>query len=260
MAPLVMGILNVTPDSFSDGGNGTGVEDAVVRARQMLAEGADLVDIGGESTRPGANPVPVEQELERILPVVRALSSECRISVDTRNLAAGEVAVEAGATVVNDVSANPELIELAARHKVGYVLMHAQGDPRTMQINPTYDDVVGEVYGYLREQAAACRRMGVEELWVDPGFGFGKTLQHNLDLVAALPELVKQGDKVLVGVSRKGFVGRISGGTPVTERAEGSMALAAWAMACGVDVVRVHDVAVTATARERLKAGNGVWV
>jgi dihydropteroate synthase len=248
--PLVMGILNVTPDSFSDGGEWFEPERAVARGHEMVAEGADLVDIGGESTRPGARPVPLGEELRRVLPVVEALAEVARVSVDTTKPEVAEAAVRAGATLVNDVSAS--LFEVAAEHGVGWVAMHRKGLPADMQRAPAYDDVVAEVTAYLAERAGEARAAGVSEVWVDPGIGFGKTGAHNLALLAALPDLVALGLPVLVGTSRKSFLGTLCGppGHPaaVHDRLAGSLATATWAMVCGASMVRVHDVAASVQA------------
>ncbi len=255
--PLVMGILNVTPDSFSDGGEWFEAGRAVARGHEMVAEGADIVDVGGESTRPGATPVSLEDELHRVLPVVEALAEVVRVSVDTTKPEVAEAAVRAGATLVNDVSAS--LFEVAAEHGVGWVAMHHKGLPADMQRAPAYDDVVTEVTAYLAERADAARAAGVSEVWVDPGIGFGKTGAHNLELLAALPGLVALGLPVLVGTSRKSFLGTLCGPpghpAPVRERLAGSLATATWAMACGASMVRVHDV--TASVHAATLVGTG---
>ena len=249
MASLVMGVLNVTPDSFSDGGRFSSPDQAVAAGLRLAAEGAGIVDVGGESTRPGAEPVEVAEEIERVLPVVSALAAAgVRVSIDTRHAAVASAAVAVGATVVNDVSASEELMAVAAAAGAGYVAMHAQGEPRTMQVAPHYDDVVAEVSGFLAAAATRARRAGCPEVWVDPGIGFGKTVDHNLALLAALPELVAAGSPVVVGASRKGFLGTLTGGAPVHDRLEASVAVAVWAFACGVQVVRAHDVAETVQA------------
>jgi dihydropteroate synthase len=254
MVPLVMGVLNVTPDSFSDGGRFLDQEAAVARGREMLAEGADLIDVGGESTRPGAAPVDADEERRRVVPVIEALAGEgARVSVDTMKASVAEAAIEAGATLVNDVSAS--LHEVAAAHSVGWIAMHMQGDPRTMQQHPHYDDVVGEVRDFLVARASAAADAGVGEVWIDPGIGFGKDLGHNLALLAHLRELVDAGWPVLVGTSRKSFIGRLLAASdgvdepvPVDDRLDGSLATATWAMEQGVGMVRVHDVAPTVQA------------
>ncbi len=244
--PLVMAVLNVTPDSFSDGGAFQAPEAAIERARRMAAEGADLIDIGAESTRPGAEPVGLEEELARLLPVIEGigrLDLGVPLSVDTAKPAVADRAVAAGADLVNDVSgAGEAMLEVAARHGVPVIAMHMQGEPRTMQREPLYVDVVAEVRDYLAERAAAGRRHGVDVL-VDPGIGFGKTLEHNLELLANLHELRQIGAPVVLGVSRKSFLDRLLGGVPVEQRLSGTLAVNAWAAALGIaDVLRVHDV------------------
>jgi dihydropteroate synthase len=248
---LVMGILNVTPDSFSDGGAWFDTDQAVAHGRAMIAEGADIVDVGGESTRPGAAPVPVGEELRRVVPVVEALAPEVRVSIDTTKPEVAEAAVAAGATLVNDVSAL--LWPVAARHGVGWVAMHRKGTPSDMQHAPSYADVVGEVREFLVDRASLARSAGVEEVWIDPGIGFGKTVRHNLELLASLDDLAGMGFPVLVGTSRKGFLGVVAPSSdgqpaPVDERLPGSIATAVWAMARGATMVRVHDVAETVQA------------
>jgi dihydropteroate synthase len=253
-----MGVLNVTSDSFSDGGLYVDREAAVRRGRQMVAEGADIVDIGGESTRPGASAVPPDEELHRVLPVVEALSGEVRVSIDTTKASVARAALAAGASLLNDVSSS--LAAVAAEHGAGFVAMHRRGMPTDMQLNPHYDDVVGEVRRYLERCVTQARAAGVTEVYIDPGIGFGKSVRHNLQLLAALPQLVATGVPVLVGTSRKAFIGHLGvGGSPdgrvgevpplgTDDRLEGSLATAVWAMACGVAVVRVHDVAATVQA------------
>jgi len=243
-----MGVLNVTPDSFSDGGRFTGPDDAVAQGHALVADGADWVDVGGESTRPGAEPVDEAEELRRVLPVVEALAAAgIRVSIDTRKAAVARAAVGAGATLLNDVGA--QLGDVAAELGVAWAAMHAQGDPATMQLSPSYADVVAEVRDELVERATRAQAAGVPEVWIDPGIGFGKTAAHNLALLAHLDELVATGFPVLVGSSRKAFLGQLLGASdgatgPVgtDDRLEGSLATATWAMACGVAMVRVHDV------------------
>jgi dihydropteroate synthase len=245
-----MGILNVTPDSFSDGGHYLATDRAVARGRAMVAEGADVVDVGGESSRPGATPVGTDEELRRVVPVVEALAGEVRVSVDTVKPDVARAAVAAGATLLNDVSA--ELWPVAADLGVGWVAMHRQGTPATMQVAPHYDDVVAEVATMLAERAARATAAGVDEVWVDPGIGFGKTVDHNLELLAATDRLAGLGAPLLVGTSRKGFLGVLAGTAgvpaPVGERLAGSLATATWALAHGARMVRVHDVAATVEA------------
>jgi dihydropteroate synthase len=244
-----MGVLNVTPDSFSDGGRWLDPDAAVAHGLRMVAEGADVIDVGGESTRPGAEPVPADEELRRVLPVVEALAAHVRVSIDTRKPEVAEAAIEAGATLVNDVSAS--LAPVAAAAGVGWVAMHMQGEPRTMQQAPAYDDVVAEVRAFLVERASSS---GVDDVWIDPGIGFGKTLEHNLTLLRHLGELVATGYPVVVGTSRKAFLGRLTGGAEVDDRVEASVATAAWSLSQGAAMVRVHDVAPTVTAARLLDA------
>ncbi len=247
-----MGVLNVTPDSFSDGGLWLDPDAAVSHGLRMVAEGADVIDVGGESTRPGAEPVGLDEELRRVVPVVEALTAHVRVSFDTRKAEVAEAAIEAGATLVNDVSAS--LAPVAAAHNVGWVAMHMQGDPRTMQQAPAYDDVVAEVRAFLVERAAsAC----IDDVWIDPGIGFGKTLEHNLSLLRHLNELVATGYPVVVGTSRKGFLGRLTAGAGPDDRVEASVATAAWAMSQGAAMVRVHDVAPTVAAAMLLGVDEG---
>jgi dihydropteroate synthase len=246
-----MGVLNVTPDSFFDGGRFLDADVAIARGREMFAEGADIVDVGGESSRPGAEPVCLEEELRRVLPVVRALAPHGRISIDTMKPEVAAQACAAGATLVNDVAGR--CIDVAARAGAGVVVMHMQGEPATMQRGPRYGDVVAEVFAALDDGAVRARGAGISEVYVDPGIGFGKTVEHNLALLAALPDLVARGTPVLVGTSRKSFLGKViadPGGKarPTDERFEGSLATAVWAMACGCAIVRAHDVNETAQA------------
>lgn len=250
---LVMGILNVTPDSFSDGGRFVDVERAVDHGRELARQGAEIIDVGGESTRPGADPVGTAEEVERVVPVIAALAPHVRVSVDTAKAEVAAAAVEAGATLINDVSAS--LHEVAAEHGVGWVAMHMQGEPRTMQVEPTYGDVVAEVEAYLRERAEVARRVGIREVWLDPGIGFGKTPSHNWQLLAAIDRLAAIGVPVAVGTSRKGFLGAamaraddLDGPVPTGDRLEGSVATAVRAVADGAAMVRVHEVAATVAA------------
>ncbi len=246
MATRVMGVLNVTPDSFSDGGRWTDPEAALARGLEMRAEGADVVDVGGESTRPGAEPVGEDEERRRVVEVVAALARHVSVSIDTRSAAVAEAALAAGATLVNDVSAS--LWPVAAAGGAGWVAMHMQGDPSTMQRAPSYGDVVAEVQSFLLDRARQARTAGVAEVWIDPGIGFGKTLEHNLALLRHLDRLVATGVPVLVGASRKRFLGALLGDAPPDDRLEGSVAVAVWAALSGVDMVRVHDVAATVHA------------
>jgi dihydropteroate synthase len=255
--PLVMGILNVTPDSFADGGRYLAADAAIAHGLEMVAEGADIIDVGGESSRPGAEPVPEAVEMARVIPVVEALAPVVRVSIDTVKPAVAAAALRAGASVVNDVSSS--LSEVAAAGDAGWVTVHMQGSPATMQAAPHYDDVVSEVFGFVLDRARAARAAGVREVWVDPGIGFGKTVAHNLSLLHHLPELVAGAADagcagVLVGTSRKRFLGVLAAlpgndqALGVDERVEGSLATAALAMVAGAAVLRVHDVAVTVQA------------
>jgi len=248
-----MGVVNVTPDSFSDGGRYLDHDAAIAHGRALAAAGADVVDVGGESTRPGADPVPVADEIERVLPVIAALAPIVRVSVDTRKAEVAAAAVAAGATLVNDVSAT--LHEVAAATGAGWVSMHMQGDPRTMQRDPHYADVVDDVRSFLVERAETAVAAGVEEVWIDPGIGFGKTVDHNLELLARLGELVASGFPVLLGTSRKRLLGvllaeadGIAGPVVADDRIEGSLATAVWGYAAGARMVRAHDVAATVAA------------
>jgi dihydropteroate synthase len=247
-----MGVLNVTPDSFSDGGRWLDPDAAVAHGLAMAAEGADVVDVGGESTRPGAAEVPIEEELRRVLGVVDALVGEVRVSIDTRKREVAEAALDAGATIVNDVSAS--LYDVAAVHEAGWVAMHMRGTPLTMQQEATYDDVVSEVREFLLHRVRLALAAGVTEIWIDPGLGFAKTAEHNLSLLARLDELVATGHPVLVGASRKSFIGRLTGDATVEDRFEGSLAAAVWAMQKGAAMVRVHDVRATLQAARLVEA------
>ena len=246
-----MGILNVTPDSFSDGGQFQRLDAALAGARKMLGEGAAIIDVGGESTRPGAQSVAVTDELERVIPVIEAIESELSVSIciDTSKPEVMETAVAAGAVMINDVMAlrAEGAIETARDLQVPVCIMHMQGMPRTMQENPRYDDVVTEVREFLLRRIDACvsAGMGADKLIIDPGFGFGKTLQHNLTLLANLDVLVDTGHPLLVGLSRKSMIAAMLG-RPVDRRAVASAALALIAVQKGADIVRVHDVAETA--------------
>jgi dihydropteroate synthase len=241
----VMGVLNVTPDSFSDGGFWIDPVLAIDHARTMIDEGADVIDVGGESTRPGATPVDADEEIRRVVPVIEALASQTTVSVDTRKEAVARAAVAAGATIINDVSAS--LWPVAAETGAGWVAMHMPADPAVMQQHAHYRDVVAEVSAYLVERAERASAAGVADIWIDPGIGFGKTVDHNLTLLRHLDVLVDTGWPVLVGTSRKSFLGAILAGaggatTPVSDRLEGSVATSAWAITCGAAMVRVHDV------------------
>jgi len=243
----IMGIVNVTPDSFSDGGRHATQDAAVAHGLALLAEGADVLDVGGESTRPGAQPVPAEEEAARVVPVVRRLAEAgAIISVDTMKASVAQAALAAGARIVNDVTAgrDPAMLPLVAREGAGVVLMHMQGEPRTMQQAPRYHDVVKEVAQHLHERARAATAAGVapEAIALDPGIGFGKTQEHNLALLRGLPEIAMLGYPVLVGASRKGFLGALTGVADPADRVEASLAAHVLAAERGASIVRVHDV------------------
>ena len=257
---LVMGIVNVTPDSFSDGGRFSDPALAVARGLELVAQGADLLDVGGESSRPGAEPISTDEELARVVPVIRGLAAATAvpISVDTAKAAVAAAALGAGALVVNDITAlgDPEMAGFVLRHRAGLVLMHMQGTPRTMQLAPHYDDVVGEVAAFLQARLRAAVEAGIAESSVvlDPGIGFGKTARHNIRLLADLGELGKLGRPVLLGVSRKGFLGRLLD-RPVGDRLAASLAAACFALTLGsAQILRVHDVPETRDAARVIAA------
>ncbi len=257
---LIMGIVNVTPDSFSDGGEYFNTDAAVHRALEMIDQGADIIDIGGESTRPGASPTKPSQELARILPVIEALSRQHDnlISIDTQKAEVADKALAAGASIINDVSAlsqDPGMLKVAARYDAGVILMHMRGEPRTMQADPQYDDVVNDVSDYLKERIEICVQAGLERdtLAVDPGIGFGKTLEHNLALLANLKILAAAGRPVVVGLSRKSFLGKITG-RETDQRLAGSLAGLAYSVLQGAHIMRVHDVAESADVAAVLTA------
>lgn len=246
---LVMGVLNVTPDSFSDGGRFESIDRAVAQAEAMAAEGADLIDIGGESTRPGSSPVPEAEQIARVAPVIREVSRRVPItlSVDTTRAAVAQAALDAGATLINDICAgidDPAMLPLTARAGAPIVLMHMKGTPATMQADPRYVDVVREVGEFLRQRLAAAVQAGIaaERVLLDPGIGFGKTVEHNLELLRGLDELAAIGRPLVVGTSRKGFIGRITGVADPGDRLFGTAATVAWSVEHGAGIVRVHDV------------------
>ncbi len=261
---LLMGVLNVTPDSFSDGGFYLDPARAVERALALEAEGADLIDIGGESSRPGASPVSSEEESRRILPVLERLAGKLSIpvSIDTRRSPVAREALARGAAIINDISAlrdDPELGGMVASSGATVILMHMKGDPRTMQSDPRYDDVVAEVAGFLAERARAAQSVGIDRsrLWVDPGIGFGKTVEHNLELIRSLDRIVGLGFPVVIGPSRKSFIGKITG-AEVHDRLDGTAAAVTAAILHGAHIVRVHDVAAmrrTARMADALRRG-----
>jgi len=244
----LMGVVNVTPDSFSDGGLYLDPEAAISHGWELVAAGAEILDVGGESTRPGADPVDAEEELRRVVPVVRGLRQlGCDISVDTSKARVAEAALESGATIVNDVTAlrgDPGMAALCAGRGAGVVLMHMLGDPRTMQDDPRYDDVVAEVRSFLAERLEAAVAAGIaeERIWLDPGIGFGKTAAHNMELLRRLGELRQLGRPLVIGTSRKSFIGKVDG-SAAGERLGGTIASSVLAAAEGAEVLRVHDVA-----------------
>ncbi|MGA7964396.1 MAG: dihydropteroate synthase [Gammaproteobacteria bacterium] len=263
-APRVMGVLNITPDSFSDGGRFLEPEAAVGHACAMVEAGAAIIDIGAESTRPGASPVSASEELDRLLPVLERLVSELKvpISVDTSKAEVITAVTASGASLINDVYAlrAPGALEAAAAAECAICLMHMQGEPRTMQIAPHYDDVVGEVCDFLEARANACEDVGIarDHLLLDPGFGFGKTSAHNLSLLRHLPELLDLGYPVLVGFSRKSMIGELSGVMDPEARLAGSLAAASLAVWLGASMVRVHDVTATVEALSIIHAARSL--
>lgn len=243
----LMGVVNVTPDSFSDGGQFLDAEAAVRHGGELLRDGAAILDVGGESTRPGAEEVDEAEELRRVEPVVAGLAGEATVSIDTSKLAVAEAALDAGASIVNDVTAfqrDPGMAALCAERDAGVVLMHMPGSPRTMQDDPRYGDVVDDVKAFLvgRMEFAVGEGVAEERIWLDPGIGFGKTLEHNLELLRRLGELRELGRPLVIGTSRKSFIGKVDG-SAVDERIGGSIASSVLAVAEGADVLRVHDVA-----------------
>ena len=250
--PLVMGVLNVTPDSFSDGGQLQGADEALAAAAEMVEAGADLIDVGGESTRPGSLPIDPEEQIRRVVPVVRAIRQaglRVTLSIDTTRASVAAAALDAGADVVNDISAgrdDPALLPLVAARDVPVVLMHMQGTPATMQLNPSYSDVTSEVIAFLKARLEVARQAGIaaRSILLDPGIGFGKTLEHNLQLLRDTSRIASElaPHPLLIGSSRKGFIGSITGETDPARRQFGTAATVAWAVANGAAVVRVHDV------------------
>lgn len=258
---MLMGIVNVTPDSFSDGGQFFSTEAAVQHGLDLLAEGADILDIGGESTRPGAAPVSAEEEMRRVLPVLEKLVPQCSvpISIDTRKPAVAEAALKAGASIVNDIGAGSQeaqMWQFVARFKAGYIAMHMQGSPQTMQVHPTYTDVVAEVGEFFTQRLKLMSESGVklDQIVLDVGIGFGKTLEHNLRLIAALARFKTYGRPLLLGVSRKSFIGQVSEAPDLASRLPGSLACACWAVLAGVNLIRTHDVAATRRTVRMLEA------
>jgi dihydropteroate synthase len=252
MSPKVMGVVNVTPDSFSDGGRYLDAGAAIAHGEELARDGAEILDVGGESTRPGAEPVEEAEELRRVEPVVEGLAGKAIVSIDTSKATVAEAALDAGAEIVNDVTAlrgDAEMGALCAERGVTVVLMHMPGTPRTMQDDPRYDDIVEDVKAFLAERTEAAVAVGIaeERIWLDPGIGFGKTVEHNLELLRRLGELRELGRPLVIGTSRKSFIGRIDG-SAVDERIGGTIASSVLAAAEGGDVLRVHDVAEMAQA------------
>lgn len=262
--PRVMGVCNVTPDSFSDGGDHADPESAIAFARDLVSAGADIVDVGGESTRPGARPVRAGEELDRVLPVVEALARDgtC-VSIDTRHARVMEAAIDAGAIIVNDVSAlagDPDALATVAARDVSVILMHMQGTPETMQDDPTYADVIDDVYDALAERVRVCLGAGISagRIAVDPGLGFGKTTRHNLALLDGLAQFHGLGCALAIGASRKRFIGELTGTSQPKARVPGSIAAALVAVSRGAQIVRVHDVAATRQALDVWCAANAM--
>ena len=251
---LVMGVVNVTPDSFSDGGRFLRVDDAVAQGLRLAAEGADYLDIGGESSRPGAEEVGEQEELDRVAPVIERLAAgvDVPVSIDTYKPSVARECLRLGARMINDISGlgDPEMIRVATEAGASVVIMHMRGRPKTMQRDPHYDDVVGEVRTFLHERAAQAREAGIEDVIVDPGIGFGKTAAHNFEILRRLAAFTSLGFPVLVGPSRKSFLGALPSGLPPEQRLEGTLAAVAVAVVNGAAIVRVHDVAATKRAVE----------
>jgi dihydropteroate synthase len=257
---LLMGIVNVTPDSFSDGGQFLAPEAAADHALQLIDDGADLLDIGGESSRPGALPVPVDEELRRVIPVLDRLLPQISVpvSIDTVKSAVAQAALDRGVEIINDISGlhhDPRMVDLAARTAAGVCIMHMQGTPQTMQLDPHYTDVIREVRDSLKEnlQRLSARGIDPQKICVDPGIGFGKTTAHNLELLRHIAEFHALGRPVLVGHSRKGFIGKITADSSA-ERTSGTLVVAVWLAACGVQIIRLHDVAPARQALAMFKA------
>jgi dihydropteroate synthase len=244
-----MGVLNVTPDSFSDGGKFFDHDKAIEQGLQMVAEGATIIDVGPESTRPGAQAVTTDEQVRRTIPVITKLAKKIKacISIDTTNYEVAKAALDAGANIINDITAlaDKRMAQLAAEQKVPVILMHMQGTPRTMQVEPKYDDVVAEVLKFLLERAKRAEKLGISKkrIFIDPGIGFGKTVEHNLKLLANLDKFVKTSYRVLIGPSRKWFIGKLTGKENPADRAFGTAAAVALCASAGVSIVRVHDVA-----------------
>jgi dihydropteroate synthase len=261
---LIMGVLNVTPDSFSDGGQFFEPDKAIKHGLKMAADGAAIIDVGGESARPGSAPVSPGQQIKRVVPVIKALCKEIDlpISIDTCNFEVAEAALDAGAAMINDITAlsDERIGRLAAEQQVPVVLMHMQGTPQTMQIEPKYDDVVAEVLVFLLDRAERAEQLGIpkERIFIDPGFGFGKTLEHNILILRSIHKFVETGYRVLIGTSRKRFIGQITGKENPAERIFGTAATVALCVAAGVSIVRVHDVTEMADVIKVIQASTKV--
>jgi dihydropteroate synthase len=262
--PLLMGILNITPDSFSDGGQFFDTDKAIAHGLKMAADGAAIIDVGAESTRPGAEIVPADEQIKRAIPVIKSLSKKINvpISIDTYNYNVAEAALEAGAAMINDITAlsNERIGRLAAEKKVPVVLMHIQGTPKTMQAEPKYNDVVVDVLQFLLERAKRAEQFGIpkERIFIDPGIGFGKTVEHNLLLLKNIDKFIETGYRVLVGTSRKAFIGKITGKEKPANRIFGTAATVGLCAAAGVSIVRVHDVAAMIDVVKMVMAVEGI--
>lgn len=247
-SPKIMGILNATPDSFSDGGNYNALEPALNHIDQMVTEGASIIDVGGESTRPGSEPVTEQEELDRVLPILEKAIPEFPntfFSIDTTKYRVAEEALNLGTHIVNDISGmqkEPRLVDLCVQYQAGYIMMHSQGDPKTMQNDPSYDDAVQDIYQFFEQQLKKAKEKGLRNIIIDPGIGFGKTQHHNLKLLANLSAFKKLGHPIMVGVSRKSMIGRILNDRSVDDRVTGSVAAHYHAMMQGANIIRVHDV------------------
>jgi dihydropteroate synthase len=242
---IIMGILNVTPDSFSDGGLFIDIDKAVKHAKQMVSDGADIIDIGGESSRPGSNPISEEEELRRVKPIIERLTKDINvpISIDTYKPKVAEECIKSGASIINDISGlrNQKMVEIAIKYKVPVIVMHLLGNPKTMQENISYKDVVDDIICFLKKRVEKAKEAGLKDIIIDPGIGFGKTTEHNLQIINKLREFKSLGCPILIGPSRKSFIGNITG-LPVNERLEGTLASISIAIMNGANIIRVHDV------------------
>jgi dihydropteroate synthase len=255
----IMGILNITPDSFSDGGKNFNLQDALDSAEKMIESGVDIIDVGGESTRPGSESVPVNEEIKRVIPVIKELNKnfpDIKISIDTTKYEVAKIALDNGADIINDISGlqfEPRFAELAAYYDAGIVLMHIQGNPKLMQVNPNYNDVVGEVYTFLENKVQYSHKIGVNKIWADVGIGFGKTYFHNIQLLKHLEQFHKLGVPLVLGISRKSFIGKMLEIENPQERDIATALIHSILLAKGVDIVRVHNVALMNTLRIIIK-------